>query len=106
MLASMGGPWFGPLPRLLKMVVSAAFGRQKIVMCMAKVRVEDLNVICELIDPGKVRPVIDGSYSAQRGGLRSPTNGGRTPSWKNSDKSRVGTLGGRLQTLQPFAFSR
>jgi NADPH:quinone reductase-like Zn-dependent oxidoreductase len=57
-----GGRWIGPLPYLLKLLVSSRFASQKVVFFIARVTVEDLTVLKELIEAKKIAPVVDRSY--------------------------------------------
>jgi NADPH:quinone reductase-like Zn-dependent oxidoreductase len=60
-----GGPskvWIA-LTRALKALVLSRFMSQKFVMFIARSNKEDLNIMCELMEAGKVRPVIDKRYS-------------------------------------------
>ena len=58
-----GGRWVGPLPHLLKLLVSSWFVSQKVVFFVASIRTDDLIVLKELIEAKKVTPVIDRSYT-------------------------------------------
>lgn len=61
-----GGPdgrWLGPLRPMLKAPLLSPFVSQKLVMCMSKVSKEDLTTLRELMEAGKVVPVIDRRYS-------------------------------------------
>lgn len=53
-----GGPMFG----LLAALVRSRVLRQRVVSFIAKVRTEDLETLTELIEAGKVAPVIDRTY--------------------------------------------
>ena len=57
-----GGRWVGPLPYLLKLLVSSRFVSQKVVLFMASLRSDDLIILKELIEAKKVTPVIDRRY--------------------------------------------
>jgi NADPH:quinone reductase-like Zn-dependent oxidoreductase len=61
-----GGPsdrWMiGPIARLMKSLVLSWFGSQKLGGLLAKVNKEDLIILRELIQAGKVTPVIDRRY--------------------------------------------
>jgi NADPH:quinone reductase-like Zn-dependent oxidoreductase len=64
-LASFGTPerrWLGPLPQLLKALVLSTFVSQKVVALLVKRTKEDLLVLKELLETGKVTPVIDRHY--------------------------------------------
>ena len=57
-----GGRWIGPLARFIKALVLSRFVSQKLVLCMAKRSKEDLTALRELIETGKVTPVIGRRY--------------------------------------------
>lgn len=57
--ARPGGHWIGPLPYLLRLLVSSWFMGQKRVLFMAKISTADLTVLKELIEAKKVTPVVD-----------------------------------------------
>ena len=59
----LSGHWVGPLPSLLKLLVSSRFVSQKVVFFVAAVRVDDLIALKDLIEAGKVTPVLDGHYT-------------------------------------------
>lgn len=65
-LVMVGGPdkggWLGPLLGVLKAVVVSWFVRQKLLLFLARLRKADLLVLRELLETGKVTPVIDRSY--------------------------------------------
>jgi len=56
------GRWIGPLGRLLKTLVLSWLLTPKLALFLAKVRSEDLTILRELIESGKVTPVIDRRY--------------------------------------------
>jgi NADPH:quinone reductase-like Zn-dependent oxidoreductase len=56
------GRWIGPLGRILKAVVLSPFVSQRLKPFEAKRKSEDLQVLKELIEAGKVTPVIDRTY--------------------------------------------
>lgn len=61
-----GGPdgsWLGPLRPMLKAPVTSMFVRQKLAMHISKVSKEDLALMGELMESGKVMPVIDRRYT-------------------------------------------
>src|SRR5262249_6754129 len=60
--ATAQGRWIGPLARLLKTLVVSWFVSEKLVLFLANIRSEDLTIIGELIEVGKVTPVIGKQY--------------------------------------------
>jgi NADPH:quinone reductase-like Zn-dependent oxidoreductase len=58
-----GGRWIGPLPFLLKVLVSSWFVSQNVVFFVASIKADELMVLKELIEADKVTPVIDRSYT-------------------------------------------
>jgi len=58
-----GGWWLDPLTRMLRTLVLSWFVSQKLVMFLAKPSKEDLTIIGQLMEAGKVAPVIDKRYS-------------------------------------------
>ena len=61
-----GGPdggWLGPLLPMLKAPLLSPFVGQKLVMCISKVSKDDLTTLRDLVETGKVVPVIDRRYS-------------------------------------------
>lgn len=64
-VASFGRPerrWLGPAPELLKMSMLAPFVSQEMVTWVTKPNEEDLLTLKELLEAGKVTPVIDRTY--------------------------------------------
>jgi NADPH:quinone reductase-like Zn-dependent oxidoreductase len=65
-LVLVGGPdngrWLGPLSGLLTVVVLSRFVRQKLIPFLAHPSNNDLIVLQELLEAGKITPVIDRSY--------------------------------------------
>jgi NADPH:quinone reductase-like Zn-dependent oxidoreductase len=62
---AVGGPdgrWLGPLAIMIKALVLSPFVSQKMVMFISKLSKEDLTSISELIETGKITPVIDRHY--------------------------------------------
>jgi NADPH:quinone reductase-like Zn-dependent oxidoreductase len=62
MIGGPDGRWIGPLARLIKALVLSRFVSQNLVTVLAKRSKEDLTIMRELIETGKVTPVIDRSY--------------------------------------------
>jgi NADPH:quinone reductase-like Zn-dependent oxidoreductase len=65
-LVLVGGPkrskWLGPLTDFAKVAMAARFGRQTLVTMLAKNSRDDLAVMAELMESGKVTPVIERTY--------------------------------------------
>jgi len=57
------GRWIGPLGRIIKAVLLSPFVSQRLAPFEAKRSKEDLQVLKQLIEAGKVMPVIDRTYS-------------------------------------------
>jgi NADPH:quinone reductase-like Zn-dependent oxidoreductase len=61
-----GGPnegrWLGPMVRPVKALLLSPFVSQKFVMMLAKIDKKDLKVLADLMQAGKVTPVIDRTY--------------------------------------------
>jgi NADPH:quinone reductase-like Zn-dependent oxidoreductase len=57
------GHLIGPVGRMIKAVVLSPFVSQKLGSFLAKTNKEDLKLLSELIETGKVTPVIDRAYS-------------------------------------------
>jgi NADPH:quinone reductase-like Zn-dependent oxidoreductase len=57
-----GGRWIDPLPGILKALVISRFVGQKLVRIFANIQKDDLLVLKELVEAGKVTPVIDRTY--------------------------------------------
>jgi len=61
-----GGPndsrWIGPFGRIIKTMVLSPFISQKMGMMMADTSQKDLTILAELMQSGKVKPVIDRTY--------------------------------------------
>jgi NADPH:quinone reductase-like Zn-dependent oxidoreductase len=65
-LVVVGGPnkgrWIGPLGRTIKMLLQSPAVSQRMVSFLAHQNRDDLAVLRELLDAGKVTPVIDRTY--------------------------------------------
>jgi NADPH:quinone reductase-like Zn-dependent oxidoreductase len=57
-----GGRWLSPADRLVKAAVLSKFVSQRLVPFLAHITREDLLVLKELVETGKVTPVIDRTY--------------------------------------------
>ena len=62
MVGPGSGQWLGPVAHLLTAVVRSRFGRQRMVPFLSNENKEDLLVLKELIEAGKVTPVIGRTY--------------------------------------------
>jgi NADPH:quinone reductase-like Zn-dependent oxidoreductase len=60
--APKGGRLLGPLSRVVKLRLAALRGSQKVVFFIAKFNKPDMEVLRELLESGKVKPVIDRRY--------------------------------------------
>jgi NADPH:quinone reductase-like Zn-dependent oxidoreductase len=58
-----GGRWLGGLDRQLRALVVARFIKQSIRMFIAKENDQDLQVVTELVEAGKITPVVGKTYS-------------------------------------------
>jgi NADPH:quinone reductase-like Zn-dependent oxidoreductase len=58
-----GHRWIGPMGRIVKAIVLSRFVSQKLGTFVMKPNKEDLQLLKELIEAGKVKPVIDRTYS-------------------------------------------
>jgi NADPH:quinone reductase-like Zn-dependent oxidoreductase len=58
-----GGRWIGPVDRIIAGVVSSLFVSRRLSVLDTKQSAEDLRSLKELIEAGKVTPVIDRTYS-------------------------------------------
>jgi NADPH:quinone reductase-like Zn-dependent oxidoreductase len=59
------GRWVGPFPRLIKALLLSRFVSQDMGMMLADMNVKDLTVLGDLMQSGKVTPVIDRRYSSR-----------------------------------------
>ncbi len=59
------GEWIGPMGRPVKALLLSPFISQKMTMFFAELTKEDLTVLGELMQSGKVKPVIDRAYPLQ-----------------------------------------
>src|SRR2546428_2684212 len=62
MVGGPSGRWIDPLPRALNAFVLARFVSQDIRMFLAELKQEDLTILRDLMQAGKVTPVIDRRY--------------------------------------------
>jgi NADPH:quinone reductase-like Zn-dependent oxidoreductase len=56
------GKWIGPMARPIKAMLMSPFTSQKMGMMLAEPNQKDLNLVAEMMDSGKVKPVIDRTY--------------------------------------------
>lgn len=64
--AGSGGPWLGPLRPLAQAFLVSMFVRQRMRPFFTKANHCDLGVLTELIQVGKVMPVIDRTYELEQ----------------------------------------
>jgi NADPH:quinone reductase-like Zn-dependent oxidoreductase len=61
-----GGPnegrWIGALARPVKALLLSPFVSQKMSMMLAEIRQEDLTIMRDLMEAGKVTPIVDKTY--------------------------------------------
>ena len=57
-----GDPWIGPMAGVIEAYVLSPFVSQDFVMMLAKLTQEDLAILRDLMQAGKVTPVIDRRY--------------------------------------------
>ena len=62
MVAPQPGQWIGPIARIVGAVITTRLGSRPAGAFLADVRRDDLLALKELIEAGKVRPVIDRTY--------------------------------------------
>jgi NADPH:quinone reductase-like Zn-dependent oxidoreductase len=62
MVGAPSGRWIAPMDRVLRMRVLSWFVSQNLSSIMAKTNKDDLNLMAELMQSGKVTPVIDRRY--------------------------------------------
>jgi NADPH:quinone reductase-like Zn-dependent oxidoreductase len=58
-----GGPWLGPIPRLLTVLWAYFFASQRVTFFIANINAADLMLMRDLAEQGKVRSVIDSVYT-------------------------------------------
>src|ERR1044072_6351419 len=56
------GKWIGPVGRVIQMAIQKRFQKAPVTMMMAETNKADMNFLSELIQSGKVKPVIDKTY--------------------------------------------
>ena len=61
------GDWIAPLAHMFRVLVASRVGSQRMVGMLAKLNKEDLVVLQELLEAGKVTPVIDRRYKLSEG---------------------------------------
>jgi len=61
--APKGTPLVGPLSHVVKLYLAALLDSRKVVFFVAKLNRADLEVLCELLEAGKVTSVIDKQYA-------------------------------------------
>ncbi len=62
LIGGHGGPWLGPLPRSILGLIWSPFVSQSLSTVLARLNKADLLVLLELMQAGKVTPVIDRRY--------------------------------------------
>jgi NADPH:quinone reductase-like Zn-dependent oxidoreductase len=62
MVGPGGGQWLGPVVHVISAIVQSRFGSQQMRPFLSNVNRDDLQVLKELVEAGKVTPVIDRTY--------------------------------------------
>jgi NADPH:quinone reductase-like Zn-dependent oxidoreductase len=62
MVAPQPGQWIGPVARIAGAAISTRLGRQPAIAYLAVPSRDDLAVLSQLVEAGKIRPVIDRSF--------------------------------------------
>lgn len=65
--AAKSGGWFGLLGRIANVMIRKRLLRQRVTFFIANTDLDDLATVTELIEAGKVRPVIDRAYPLAEG---------------------------------------
>ena len=65
--AAKKGGWIGVFARIINVAVRSRVLRQKVTFYVAQAGIEDLSYLAELIEAGKLRPVIDRTYPLAEG---------------------------------------
>jgi NADPH:quinone reductase-like Zn-dependent oxidoreductase len=60
--AAKMGNWISPLTHVLKVMAASRLGSQRMVGMLTKLKKEDLGTLKELLEAGRVTPVIDRRY--------------------------------------------
>jgi NADPH:quinone reductase-like Zn-dependent oxidoreductase len=60
------GNWLGPLASMGKTLIASKFTRQKMVPFLANLNQADLTTLADMLQTGKVKPVIDRRYNLER----------------------------------------
>jgi NADPH:quinone reductase-like Zn-dependent oxidoreductase len=63
MIGGPSGRWIAPFPRVIAMMVKKRFGDQDVRFFISEVNQKDLTILRDLIQSGKIKPVIDRRYS-------------------------------------------
>jgi NADPH:quinone reductase-like Zn-dependent oxidoreductase len=63
MVAPQPGQWIGPVARVLGAIVSSRLGRPKATTFLSAVSRDDLFVLKEMLEAGRITPVIERTFS-------------------------------------------
>ena len=66
--AGGGGDWFGPIFRMVGMLVASLFTSQKVSMFVMAPKQADLFALKDLVEAGKAKPIIDRRYALSMAG--------------------------------------
>ena len=81
-----GGRWIGPVGRIIRALLLSPFVSQKLANFTMKPNSKDLQTLKELIEAGKVTPVIDRTHSLTRSPRPSGTWKKDTPRARSSSR--------------------
>ena len=57
-----GNKWIGPLANTLRLKIAAMGSSQQVAFFIANFTREDLNLLCEMVEAGKIKPVVEKVY--------------------------------------------
>jgi NADPH:quinone reductase-like Zn-dependent oxidoreductase len=66
MVAPQPGQWIGPVARVVGAVVTSKFSERKAIAYLSQVNRDDLRTLAELVEAGRLTPVIDRTYTFEQ----------------------------------------
>ena len=115
-LVAVGGPdngqWTGPVAGLAKIVLLSAEVSQTLTPLLARQRADDLAILRELLEDGKVTPVIDRTYRSAKFPRPSATSNKDTPGERSPSPSKpigsveAGAMRKRVDETSPRTLAR